>query len=530
MRKKDVKRRVLAALLAAVLALSAAACGDTKVKPTESGSQPESGTPAESGSQPNTQSQPDDSQKEAAELKESYKNLNEGNPIVTQRYSADPGVMVYDDTVYVYSTNDVFEYSAGLMKENTYGTIKTINCFSSRDLVNWTDHGAIPVAGDKGIAKWAANSWAPCAAHKTIDGKEKFFLYFANSAGGIGVLTSDSPVGPWTDPLGHAMITKASPNCADVEWMFDPAVLVDDDGKAYLYFGGGVPQGQAAHPKTIRAAQLGDDMISLATTPVEIDAPYLFEDSGITKIDGKYYFSYCSNFSTAGSEYNGGAIQLMVSDKPLGPFTYHKELFANPGAFGCFSTEDGSSGGNNHHSFFEFKGKYYLAYHTRTLELAELKKNMGYRSTHIDEVTVTNGDPQPLKPESKTGPAQLVSLNPYETVRAATIAVQGGVLVTGEGDSTIVAGIEDGDWTGVKGVDFGDGASAISVSVSLCGDTSIEIHEGSPDGALLGTIAIAKTGGEAASFETKVEGAKGVKDIFFVFRGNMKFETWQAYK
>lgn len=517
-------RRVSAALFAAVLALSVAACGNQDKEPKESGS-----SQTESGSPQQTQKESENKPLEAAVLAESYKNLNEGNPIVTQRYSADPGVMVYDDTVYVYSTNDIFEYQAGLMKENNYGTIKTINCFSSKDLVNWTDHGTIPVAGDKGIATWAANSWAPCAAHKTIDGKERFFLYFANSAGGIGVLESDSPTGPWVDPIGRAMITTATPNCGNVVWMFDPAVLVDDDGKAYIYFGGGVPEGEPAHPKTIRAAQLGDDMISLATTPVEIDAPYLFEDSGITKIGDKYYFSYCSNFSTGGSEYNSGAIQLMVSDNPLGPFTYHKELFANPGAFSCFSTEDGGSGGNNHHSFFEFKGKYYLAYHTRTLELAELKKTLGYRSTHIDEVTVVDGDPQPLKPTSKEGPAQLVNLNPYDTVRAATMAVQGGVLVTGEGD-TIVAGIADGDWTGVKGVDFGDGASAISVSVSLCNDTYVEIHAGSPDGDLLGTIEIAKTGSTPASFQTEVTGAKGVMDIYFVFRGNMKFETWQAYK
>jgi G3E family GTPase len=70
---------------------------------------------------------------------------NENNPVATQRYSADPGVMVYNDTVYMYSTNDIYEYKNGQIGENTYGTIKQINCFSSKDLVNWTDHGAINV-------------------------------------------------------------------------------------------------------------------------------------------------------------------------------------------------------------------------------------------------------------------------------------------------------------------------------------------------------------------------------------------------
>ncbi|MCH5333536.1 MAG: carbohydrate-binding protein, partial [Agathobacter sp.] len=144
-------------------------------------------------------------------------------------------------------------------------------------------------------------------------------------------------------------------------------------------------------------------------------------------------------------------------------------------------------------------------------------------------VTVVDGDPQPLKPTSKEGPAQLVNLNPYDTVRAATMAIQAGVVVAGEGD-TIVAGIEDGDWTGIKGVDFGDGASEIAVTVSISGETSVEIHAGSPDGELLGTIAIAKTDGTPETYKTAVTGAKGVMDIYFVFRGGMKFETWQAYK
>lgn len=83
--------------------------------------------------------------------------------------------------------------------------------------------------------------WAPAIAHKVIDGKDKFFLYFANNASSIGVLTADSPIGPWTDPLGKSFINSSIPGTSGVVWMFDPAVLVDDDGTGYLYFGGGFP-------------------------------------------------------------------------------------------------------------------------------------------------------------------------------------------------------------------------------------------------------------------------------------------------
>ena len=223
-------------------------------------------------------------------LTKGLKDIKNHNPVITQKFSADPGVMEYNGRLYVYSTNDGYLQNYRPAK-NEYSKITSLNIMSSSDLVNWYDHGTIEVAGSNGVAKWAFNSWAPTAAHKNIYGKEKFFLYFANSGGGIGVLTADSPTGPWTDPLGRALITKSTPNC-NVEWLFDPAVLVDNDGNGYLYFGGGVPAGRDANPNTIRVVKLGYDMISLAGTAVNIDAPWVFEDSGINKLGNTYFYSY----------------------------------------------------------------------------------------------------------------------------------------------------------------------------------------------------------------------------------------------
>ena len=39
-------------------------------------------------------------------IKKSYKDIKNHNPCMTQKFSADPGVMVYNGRVYVYSTND----------------------------------------------------------------------------------------------------------------------------------------------------------------------------------------------------------------------------------------------------------------------------------------------------------------------------------------------------------------------------------------------------------------------------------------
>ena len=161
-----------------------------------------------------------------------YKPQSDHNPLTTQRYGADPYAMVYDDEVFIYMTSDNFKYSGNSIVTNSYEQIHTINCISSKDMVNWTDHGVMAVAGSSGAARWANCSWAPTAMHATVNGKEKFFLYFANNGSGIGVVTSDTPYGPWTDPIGAELVSSRTPTCNTVTWLFDPAVLMDDNGIA----------------------------------------------------------------------------------------------------------------------------------------------------------------------------------------------------------------------------------------------------------------------------------------------------------
>ena len=142
-------------------------------------------------------------------VKQSFKPLCDHNPVMVQRFGADPYALVYEGRVYIYMTLDDPEYGEnGEMVENTYSKIDKISVISSEDLVNWTDHGTVYAAGDNGAANWGKNSWAPAAAWKNIDGKDKFFLYFANSGNGIAVLSADSPVGPFTDPINGPLISR----------------------------------------------------------------------------------------------------------------------------------------------------------------------------------------------------------------------------------------------------------------------------------------------------------------------------------
>ena len=467
------------------------------------------------------------------------KKFGYGNPITTNEFGADPYAIEYNGRIYVYMTADDYEFSD---KDNPYsnnfGYITSLRVVSSADLMNWTDHGEIEVAGlngGNGPAMWASHSWAPAIAYKQVDGKDKFFLYFANDASGIGVLEADTPLGPWRDPIGKALITKQTPGCEKVEWCFDPAVLVDDDGEAYIYFGGGVPDGQHDNPKTARVAKLGDDMISIEGEAVEIDAPCMFEDSGIFKFGDKYYYSYCSNFTqtTVEGYPEQGTICYMVSDDPMGPFKYEGEIFSNPQVwFGV--------GGNNHHATFVFNNKSYFIYHAQTVSKA-LGVERGYRSTHIDEIKLDeNGKILPIS-GTYEGIPQLAVMNPYERIEAETIAWNAGVKATATGRpgnlfadyNMVLTDLQEGDWTSVSQLDFGSkGADKITVAVGSKDGGTIEVRAGYPEGKTIGTIDVPETGSNHTYqlVTGDIEKVTGTQNIFLIFHEKKTGATTEIYQ
>ena len=478
-------------------------------------------------------------------ITQSYKGLTDTNPLITQRFGADPYALVYEDRVYIYMTADTFEYNgAGNPKENTYGKINQINVISTDDMVNFTDHGSINAAGSQGSAKWARNSWAPAAAWKEIDGKPQFFLYFADAGGGIGVLQADSPIGPFYDPLGEALISRNTPNCADVLWLFDPAVLMDDDGKAYIYFGGGVPEGQISNPGTGRVAELGEDMISIVGEPQTLDVPYLFEDSGIHKAGDKYFYTYCTNWQVdeAGTQKYGfysGEIASMVSDSPMGPFEFKEVILKNPGSvFGL--------GGNNHHCVFNFQGDWYITYHTRVLEKS-MGIEKGYRSTHIDKFTMEEDGTIGIIKQTLAGREQLKYVDAYTENRAANFAVMGGIDTVaadsvasecGSGNMAL-SDIQSGDFIKIAGVDFGGTTpSSFSATIRNAADTQAEgvirLSIDSLDGEVLGYLPVSNlpAGEDFTEFTAQLTGkAEGVHDLFFVFSGeSYEIENWKFVK
>ena len=466
-----------------------------------------------------------------------YKKAENHNPVMTQKFGADPWALVYGDRVYLYMTGDEPVMKDGEKpKTNDYSNIVTLRVLSSDDLVNWTDHGSVRAAGRTGAAKWASNSWAPCAAWKNIDGKDRFFLYFANSGGGIGVLVSDSPTGPFTDPVGKPLVSRSTPTCASVTWLFDPAVLVDDDGSAYLYFGGGVPEGKQADPGTARAVKLGEDMISLDGDPVAINPPWLFEDSGINRFGDTYVYSYCSNFSVpaAGSPqgFGSGEIVYMTSRSPMGPFTYAGQVLKNPGFFF-------GAGGNNHHCMFCFRDQWYITYHAATLD-KDMGWNAGYRSVFVDRLELTaDGLPAPSK-GTIAGVAQRKTLDPYSAVPGTTAVSMAGMKTelvnpedrkAGTGPMAAVS-TTPGAWVAAAGADFGEnGASSVRATVRSETPAKIEILIGSDSAEPAAVLDIPACGTDTEVTADLPVPPAGIHDLYFRFtESGTALLEWQFHK
>ncbi len=89
------------------------------------------------------------------------KHIGNSNPLIDHHLGADPVALTYNGRVYIYMSSDDYEYNSnGTIKDNSFANLNRVFVISSADMVNWTDHGAIPVAGangangGRGIAKW----------------------------------------------------------------------------------------------------------------------------------------------------------------------------------------------------------------------------------------------------------------------------------------------------------------------------------------------------------------------------------------
>ena len=415
-------------------------------------------------------------------------------PIASHRYLADPAALVTQDEVYIYCSND--DESP---VEGSY-VIPTIICVSSRDLKNWTDHGSVFRASDS--TTWAKKTWAPAAIER--DGK--FFLYFGNGGVNIGVASAPGPTGPFTDPLGKPLITHNTPGVqpATNMWLFDPAAFIDDDGQAYLYFGG-----NGDH--NVRLVKLKRDMISLDGDVMKMTATNFFEAAWMHKRNGVYYFSYSTQPKA------GMRIDYLTSDNPTNGFTYR----------GVVADQPPINHDNNHASIFQFQGRWYHAYHNRIVA-KEAGIPTGFRRNLALEQLDYNDDGTIQKITYTTnGVAQLGHLNPYVRVEGETFNAQSGVETEPCSSGGMnLSDLDNGDWVRIAGVDFGSrGAKKFRAQVASAETGgSIELRIGSPDGKLIGTCKVENTGGwqNWNDVSCEVSDATGIQDLYLKFVGGEK--------
>jgi beta-xylosidase len=254
---------------------------------------------------------------------------------ISPRFNADPSPHVFGGKVYVYATND--QDNSG-----TYWDSTDWRLFSSKDLKSWTDEGSFLSVT---VFKWAkpdAKAWAPEAAHRN----GKYYFYAPVGGDKIGVAVSKHPKGPFKDARTDALIDKARDANAGAE-PIDPAVLIDDDGQAYLMFGTRVP----------KIVKLKANMIETEGPILDIqidgfpaddakkkygEAPYLHKRNGL------YYFTFSTGWP--------GQIVYATSKTPLGPFTYRGVVL------------DYLDISTNHQAIIDFKGRSWFFYHDKLLE------------------------------------------------------------------------------------------------------------------------------------------------------------------
>ena len=258
--------------------------------------------------------------------------IKEGNPIIRNHYTADPTVLVYEGTVYLYTGHD--DPPPGTDDYYMHDWL----CFSSRDLMHWTEYPSLLKATD---FQWASGD---AYASKVVEYQGKFYWFVSVTHEGgpykaIGVAVSDIPTGPFVDEKGAALVTHGMlPVTQNDKANLDPTVLIDDDGKAYLFWGNG----------QCYFAKLKANLTELDSDIRTLNLPGFAEGAHIHKKNGIYYLAYGYGYPEK--------VAYATSRSIEGPWEFKGIL--NEIAGNCAT---------NRAAIVEFKGADYFFYHNGAL-------------------------------------------------------------------------------------------------------------------------------------------------------------------
>ncbi|MDX1934010.1 MAG: family 43 glycosylhydrolase [Capsulimonadales bacterium] len=224
------------------------------------------------------------------------------------RATADPAIVVFRNEYYLFSTNQWGYWRSG-------------------DMLNWT---FVP---RKFLKPWHKVYDELCAPAPFVMDDA---LYVIGSTH-----TQDFPIWKSVNPRVDEW-TEAVEKFQAGAW--DPAFLLDDDEKLYLYYGSSnlYPiYGWEIDRKTLQPIgqrteliRLQDEIHGWERFGEAQDNTFLrpfMEGAWVTKHNGKYYLQY----GAPGTEFSGYADGVYVSDRPLGPFRYqaHNPMSYKPGGF-----------------------------------------------------------------------------------------------------------------------------------------------------------------------------------------------------
>ena len=230
---------------------------------------------------------------------------------------ADPSVVYAgpsgENAWYLYCTTDPLSGSDRDAQGNLI--FHLIPTFRSTDLVHWLYTGDAFAARPTWVAA-DAGLWAPSVEYFN----NQYYLYYTASntslpgeGSAIGVATSTSPAGPWTDS-GAPVVEPHAPECCpnDRRWTFDPAIIADDAGQRYIYYGsyfGGI---------SVRKLS-ADGLHTDPATQVQIAIPNRYEGAFVIRRGG-YYYLFGSATNCCNGPLTGYSVFVGRADNPLGPF------------------------------------------------------------------------------------------------------------------------------------------------------------------------------------------------------------------
>ena len=286
---------------------------------------------------------------------------NDGNPLIKNKFTADPAPLVHDGILYLYVGHDEYYEGQDSASGGKEFNITEWLCYSTEDMQKWTDHGSVlkPTDFEWGVGE----AWAS----QVIEHEGKFYYYTTVQAGEpynskvIGVAVSDSPTGPFTDAIGKPLITdEMTSNGARGWWNdIDPTFIMDEEGQAWLSWGNG----------TCFLARLKPNLIELDGEIETVDLPLFVEGPWLHQRGDLYYLTYAS--MGEGRE----TISYATAPSMKGPWTPQGEL-----------TGMAENSFTIHPGIVEFDGSWYLFYHNATLTLDGIGGAIGRRSVCVEEL------------------------------------------------------------------------------------------------------------------------------------------------